>query len=127
MADYLVPEGWKFDGSANNGNQTTFKLPGHTVANPYMAIFDRRVPQVVNGSFTTPSYRVRVIRGFSDAEGNPLSTRCVIDCNIRWPFGATNADVMSAVGVMGTLLSDALLQDDIVVEQLLPTEVTPTV
>lgn len=118
MSDYVLPVGWKFYGSKEN--QTTFTGPGHTVAAPYLAIFDRVVPQNNGSNSVIPRYRVRVIRGLVDGEGNPLSVRPLIDCWIRWPGFAPSATVMDMMAVMGIFMSSAAFQDDVVVEQLLP-------
>lgn len=119
MTDFTVPAGWKFHGSAN-ANQTTFTLPGHTVAEPHLAIFDRKVPVVQNGNTSVPWYRIRVIRGVLDADGNPITTRVTVDCTIRWPLQAASADVVEDIGILADALADANLPNDIVDEQLLP-------
>lgn len=119
MADFAIPVGWKFYG-ANSGNQTTFTLPGHTVAEPHLAIFDRKVPVVQNGQSTVPSYRVRIIRGVADPDGILLSTRITCDLTIRWPLQATPADIMADMASLAAVVGDADFQDDVANELLLP-------
>lgn len=120
--DYVAPAGWKFYGS-NNGNQTTFTLPGHTVSAPYLAIFDRRVPSNSGGATTNPSYRVRFIRGYTDSEGRPLEARALVDINIRWPLASTPASVKELLAVASAALGNVDFQGDVVDEQLLPRSV----
>lgn len=121
MSDYKVPAGWKFYGSKEN--QTTFTGPGHTVATPYLLIFDRVVPSPVN-QLSVSRYRMRVIRGELDTDGNPRSIRPLLDCWIRWPLASTPSIVEEIMAMAGLVLSDAAFQDDVVVEGLLPREVT---
>lgn len=120
MTDYVLPAGWKFYGSKEN--QTTFTGPGHTVTAPYLAIFDRVVPQN-NGS--VPRYRVRIIRGLVDGEGQPLPVRPLIDTWVRWPASATPEVIEGMMDVMGIFMSSPEFQNDVVVEQLLPRAVDP--
>lgn len=118
---YQVPTGWKFYGAANNGDQTTFTLPGHSVSTPHLVIFDRRVPVSNNGNgYTTPSYRVRVIRGFLGPDNEPLAARVVVDATIRWPMDAPLTDVKGMVGVLGDIFSSTDFATDAVDEQQLP-------
>lgn len=119
MVDYVVPTGWKFYGS-NNGNQTTFTLPGHTTANPRLALFDRRVPSSSPQGAVSPSYRIRIVRGISDAEGNPVQQRVVCDFTVRWPLVADSLDVIADIATIAATLSDVDMQSDMVDEQLLP-------
>nr|URG16486.1 MAG: coat protein [Leviviridae sp.] len=122
MPDYKAPVGWKFYGSTSD--QTTFTLPGHTVAAPRLAIFDRKVPQSNGGKLTNPNYKVRIIYGFADVDGNPLESRAVIEANIRWPVAADGSVIEGAIDIMGEMLTNVDFQDDVVAEQLLPREVT---
>lgn len=118
MADYVVPVGWKFNGA--QADQTTFTLPGHTVAQPRLAIFDRKVPSFNGNGSAIPSYRVRIIRGVVDADGEPVPTRVTADITIRWPLEAASADVQSDIAAIAATLSDVDFQSDVVDEQLLP-------
>lgn len=118
MADYVVPVDWKFNGS--QADQTTFTLPGHTVAQPRLAIFDRKVPSFNGNGSKVPSYRVRVVRGVVDAEGHALPTRVTADITIRWPLEAAPADVKSDMAAIAAVLADVDFQGDVVDEQLLP-------
>lgn len=120
---YQVPTGSEFYGSANNGDQTTFTLPGHTVSTPHLMIFDRKVPVSNGNGYTTPSIRVRVIRGFEDTEGNPLSARAVVDATIRWPLEGPEADVKSMVQQLADVFASTAFQDSAIDKQTLPREV----
>lgn len=124
MPDYAAPEGWKLYGTEKD--QTTFIMPGHTASEPRLAIFTRRAVSSngSNGS-ANPSYRVRIIRGFLDAEGVALP-RAVVDAEIRWPSAAPAADIYAIIAAAGVILSNVDFQQDAVVEQLLPTTVTPS-
>lgn len=124
MSDYEVPVGWKFYGS-NNGNQTIFIRDGHSAVAPRLAIFDRK-PAVNDGrgSLTNPRYTVRVINGFTDSDGNPISDRAVMEATIRWPNHADVSVIKGMIGVLGTMLTNASLQNDIVDEMLLPRSVS---
>lgn len=117
---YQVPAGWEFYGSANNGDQTTFTLPGHSVSTPHLAIFDRKVPTSNGNGYTTPQFRLRIIRGFTTADGEPLETRTVVDANIRWPMEAPLVDVKGMVDVVSQVFGDTTFQTDAVDKQLLP-------
>lgn len=119
MTDYVLPAGWKFNGSKEN--QTTFTGPGHTVGAPYLAIFDRVVPQVNgNGTYTNPSYKVRLIRGFVDGDGHPIPGRAVVEVNVRWSISSDPNVIAAMLDMGGVFLSSAVLQQDITEEQLLP-------
>jgi hypothetical protein len=74
----------------------------------------------VNGGFSKPGYRVRIIRSFVDADSVPLPSKAVVDTNITWPIEATASDVKAMITLLGTVFGDAELASDIVDDQLLP-------
>ena len=119
MADFAVPGTWTKDGSAN-GSQVTYRVTGHTVKENYLVVFDRKVPVLSNGVFSKPSYRVRIIRSFLDAAGEPLSQKAICDVNISWPLAATAASVKAMVTLIGTIFGDVNLASDIIDDMLLP-------
>lgn len=81
---FVLPAGWTFQSSQNNGNSVTYTLPGHTTQAPRLAIFSRTIPSFNSKSgWSVPSYRVRVIHGITDADGNPVETRTSFDCTFR--------------------------------------------
>lgn len=121
MSDFLAPSGWKFDAASNNGDQTTFHLPGHSVSAPHVAIFDRSIPSRVNGVLTKPRYRLRVIKNFYD-DVTGETTQAIVEVTIRWPNGKTLTDVQSSLVDAATVLSDATFQSDVVEELRLPRE-----
>lgn len=118
MPDFAPTADMKF--FSDREDQTTFTLTGHTVKKPRLAIFDRKVP-VVNGNGTSvPWYRIRIIEGVEDADGNVIPTRITCDLTIRWPLEAAPADVIADIAKLASLVSDVDLQSDIADEQLLP-------
>lgn len=121
MQDFKMPSGYTFYGSAPD--QTTFVYTGHTSAEPNLAIFDRKVSTLSGGQLTVPSYRARVIRGVTNGDGSPITTRITADVTLRWPPGADPALVKDVVARLGEILSDPNFQDDATSDQLLPREV----
>lgn len=113
MADFTVPGTWTYDGSANQ-NQSIYRVTGHTTQENYLVIFDRKVPSLVNGSYTKPSVRVRVIRSFLDADDVPLSQKAVCDVNMSWPLAAPVASVKAMIDLLGTIFSDVEIASDFV-------------
>lgn len=113
MADFTVPGTWTYDGSANQ-NQSIFRVTGHTTQENYLVIFDRKVPSLVNGAYTKPSVRVRIIRTFLDTNSVPLDQKAVVDINISWPLAAPVASVKAMVTLIGTIFSDVEIASDFV-------------
>lgn len=119
MTAFVVPTTWSFFGNTG-ANQTTYTLPGHTVKQPHLAIFDRKVPSFGGSASQVPSYRIRIIRGVLDANGNLVATRITQDLTCRWPLEGALADVQADIALMATLISDVNLQADIVNQLRLP-------
>lgn len=119
MANFTIPGTWSFDGSVGN-TQVTYVVDGHTVTENYQVLFDRKVPQSQNGSYTPASYRIRIRRTDLDANGDPVEGVAVADLTIRWPYLFEAAKVKAMIGLMQTTLADANIQADIVDLQRLP-------
>lgn len=119
MADFAVPGTWTYDGSANQ-NQSIYRVTGHTTQENYLVVFDRKVPSLVNGDFTKPSVRVRIIRTFLNGSGVPLDQKAVCDVNISWPLAASATSVKAMVTLIGTIFSDANIASDFIDDQDIP-------
>lgn len=120
MADFTVPGTWTYDGSAN-ANQSTYRVTGHTTQENYLVVFDRKIPVAVNGVFSSPQVRTRIIRSFINATtGIPLSKKAVIDTNITWPLEASATSVKAMVALLGVIFSDAQIASDFVDDQDIP-------
>lgn len=83
---------------ASNGNSITFALPGHTTVEPRLAIFKRVIPEFSKGSWSTPSYTVKVVYGVVDAEtGQPINPRISVGTDgVRWPMYGKNLSTLFA-------------------------------
>lgn len=119
MADFTVPGTWTYDGSKGQ-DQSTFRVSGHTTQENYIVVFDRKRSEQINGSFSKPGYRVRIIRSFVDGDLVPLSSKAVADVNITWPIAAPAASVKAMVSLIGTIFSDIELPSDAVDDQIIP-------
>lgn len=118
MAHFTIPAGWELDTQADN--QVVFTVTGHTATENYQVLFDKKPMRNNGGKFTTPEYRIRIRRTFVDAEGNPLSTVCLFDSNLRWHPAAAAADIKAMVDLAGDIFSDVNLAADIVDQMYLP-------
>lgn len=90
---FNVPATWSFYGSSADGNSITFVRVGNTVAEPRLMVINR-TPPVFNaraGTWSVPTYRVRVIDGVLDADGKPDPTRTLSDCTFRSSVGSNGA------------------------------------
>jgi hypothetical protein len=119
LADFTVPGTWTYDGSAN-ANQSTYRVTGHTTQENYLVIFDRKIPVAVNGVFSSPQVRTRIIRSFLDADGVPMAKKAVIDTTVTWPLEADASDVKAMVTLQGAIYSDAQIASDFVDDQDIP-------
>lgn len=120
MADFTVPATWTHDGNDGSNQSVFYVTADHTPAETYLIIFSRKKSVVVNGNFTKPSYRIRIIRSFVDADGNPLAAKAVIDTNMSWPFAADATKVKAMVTLNGAIFGDIELASDIVDSQRIP-------
>lgn len=119
MADFTVPGSFTKDGNANQ-NQTIYRVTGHTTQENYLVIFDRKVPSLVNGSYTKPSVRVRIIRSFLDADSKPLPQKAVCDVNMSWPLEASATSVKAMIDLIGTIFGDVEIASDFVDDLRIP-------
>lgn len=96
---FTVPSTWKFHSTQSNGNSVTFTRPGHTVQQPRLAIISRVAPLFDNKrqEWSTPSYRVRVLDGILDAEGNPDPTKTLVDATFRCSVDSNGAAQKASV------------------------------
>lgn len=92
---FTLPQGYSIYGTANSGGQLTAIKSGNTAAKPLLLIIDRNQPVFNNttGAYTVGSYRVRVIRGQLDSDGDPRPERLLVDANIRMPVGTDSEHV----------------------------------
>lgn len=94
-----VPSTWKFHSSQSNGNSVTFTRPGHTVQQPRLAIISRVVPvyDTKRQDWSVPQYRVRILDGIMDADGNPDPTKTLADVTFRCSLDNNGAAQGSSV------------------------------
>lgn len=118
MANFAVPGTWTFDGT-DGSLQSTYRVSGHTTAENYLVIFNRKVPSLQNGVYSKPAVRVRIIRSFV-VGGIPLASKAIVDTNITWPIEAPAASVKAMITLLGTIFSDVNLDDDVVDLQRIP-------
>lgn len=90
---YAYPSTWSFYGSSSDGNQITLIRPGNTVAEPRVCLISRTVPvfNVKSQTWSVPTYRVRVMDGVLDADGNPDPTRTLADVTFRCSVSSNGA------------------------------------
>lgn len=69
----------------------------HSVLQPHFVIIDRRTPTFNNGAFSQPRYRIRVIRGNLDGEGQPTSVRTLADLELAWRVDNTSEYVEDSI------------------------------
>lgn len=114
MANFAVPGTWTHDGNNGQDQSVFYVTASHTTTENYLIIFDRKKISPVNGGFTNPSFRTRVIRSHVDADSLPLPKKSIIDTQMSWHPSAPAADVKAMVTVNGALWSDVNLPADIV-------------
>lgn len=120
MAAFTVPVTWSHDGNDGTDQSVFFVTASHSVTENYLIVFTRKRSQAVNGGFSKPSYRIRIIRSFVDGDGVPLKSKAVIDTNMSWPVEADASEVKAMVTLNGAIWSDTGLDEDIVDQQLIP-------
>lgn len=120
---FQVPADWKFQSSANNGNSVTYTLPGHTTAQPKIAVFSRVIPTYsAKTGWSVPSYRVRVIEGVLDADGNPVETRTTVDATFRCSMkNSGQAKGQDVVDQFKLVVNATGFAESVYVEQSFPT------
>lgn len=120
MPNFAIPAAWEEDGSTGSSQIVYVVTPDHTSSENYQVLFDRKVPVYSNGSWSMPTYRIRIRRTFVDGDGAPIAGVGLVDCQMRWPTEATAADVKAMVTLLGTISGDANLAADVVDLQRLP-------
>lgn len=116
-----LPVGWSEFGR-NGSDSVTFTRPGHTVTAPRLAIFDRKLPVSNGNGFSVPSYRVRLIDGHLDIDGNPLKERSIVEVTVRQPVGASATPITTSIADVAAILADAAFVDDATVDYMFPRE-----
>lgn len=118
---FQVPADWVFQSSANNGNSVTYTLPGHTTQEPKIAVFSRVIPSYsAKTGWTVPSYRVRVIEGVLDADGNPVETRTTVDATFRSSMSGGQTKGQSVVDNFKLIVGADGFASSVFVEQSFP-------
>lgn len=90
---FQVPSTWSLFSESSDGNTCTYTRPGHTVKEPRLALVSRVLASFdqKRGSWSVPSYRVRVFDGVLDATGHPDPTRTSIDATFRCSLNSDGA------------------------------------
>lgn len=123
---FKVPADWVFQSSANNGNSVTYALPGHTTQQPKIAVFSRVIPSYsAKTGWSVPSYRVRVIEGVVDADGNPIETRTTVDATFRCSMSGGATKAQDVVDNFKLIVSANGFASGVFVEQSFPTPAAP--
>jgi hypothetical protein len=81
---------------ASNGNSKTYQLPGHTIAQPRLAIQRRKIATNVDG---VADDSIRVVYGTKDEADLPLAARTSFEVIVRRPANGVTGDVTSALAV----------------------------
>lgn len=112
---WTLPSGYKTFGQANNGQQLIAHKATSTAAKPVMLIVDRQeaVYNAQSKTFSNPGYRIRIIQGTVDVDGNPLQPRLLADCNFRTPVGSEDDHAELFADLMAVLGSDGFLTDGV--------------
>jgi hypothetical protein len=121
MADYSVPVTLKK--FSNNGpNSVTYTVAAsHTATAPHLVIFDRVIPSVNSktGNETHARFRIRIHRACA-VDGVPNGKESIVEFSGRYPSSADANDVDADLAMLGAMLSDADLRQDVTVELLIP-------
>lgn len=120
MADFTIPVTWAHEGNDGQDKSVFSVIADHTTTENYLIVFTRKRIQAVNGQWTKPSWRCRIIRSFVDADGLPLSQKAVVDTQCSWPSAAPAADVKAMITLNGAIFSDVELPADVVDQQRIP-------
>lgn len=118
MPKYVPPTDMVYDG-ASSADSVSYQLPGHSVTTPHYMIIDRKVPHARS---TTAEYRIRIIQGFLNAEGQRVNERAVLEMTCRRPItGVAVVDsVKGNIARLASMLGDEMLVDQISNTQILP-------
>lgn len=117
----VLPAGYSFYGSSNNGNTVTYVHTSHSVKQPRTLVVKRTIPVFQNGVFSKPSFDVKVVRGLIDASGAVLPTKLQVGTDgIRWDVNGANlaTEMASACADFAAVISNAGF-DETVLSQIL--------
>jgi hypothetical protein len=78
---------------ANFGNSITYRTDDHTDAAPRLVILDRKTSASPDGN---NKFRLRVVFGTEDAEGNPLASKIGFSAEVTRPIPGQAADFAAA-------------------------------
>lgn len=116
---FKLPSGYSIYGTSNNGNTLTAIKDGSTAAKPQLIILDRTqgAYNPSNGSFSVPNYRLRVMVGTVDVDGNPKPERLLVDANFRTPVGSEGDIATWFADFVSVIMGDDFLQDGVVLHK----------
>lgn len=86
---FQLPEGYTVYSVSNNGNELIAYKDDSTSANPHFIVLNRTAPAWIrqSGRFSVGTVRVRVVRGLTDLDGNPIESRVLVDAQFNVPVG----------------------------------------
>lgn len=87
---------------ADNGNSRTYAAPLHTVQAPRLVIQRRTVPATANG---VSESSLKVVFGTIDALGVALPQKVSFEAVPRFPVGAKDTDVDSALALFREMVA----------------------
>lgn len=102
---------------SDSENARTWVLADHTINEPRVVIQKRKIANPASTGAGTQHSELKVVYGTSDADGNPMSQKISIDTVVRYPVGATLADVQAAVDSFQILVASTNF-DSLVEKQL---------
>lgn len=118
---HQLATGWKI--FSQTADSVTVARPGHTVSEPRLAIFDRKVPVSGPNGFSVPTYRVRLIDGHVDVDGAPIKEKSLVEVVVRNPLSADATAVTASIAAVAAMLANPEFVNDAVVDQMMPREV----
>lgn len=121
MSSIKLPSGYTIYGYSNNGDTVTAYKDDSSSAAPHFIIIDRTRAAFNQQSmnWSVPTYRVRVIRGNVDVNGNPVTERTLADITFRSPVGK-DPQIEPLIEDVRAIIADVNLEDSIL-GLLLPT------
>lgn len=104
--------------SSVSADRSTYDLPDHTVAEPRVAIFSRKLPSQ-NGQ-EPAIYNIKMLYGKLNADGTARKGNILIDTRIQVPFGHEAEDAQEALLRHVGVLRDTGITDDLLVGGRIP-------